>query len=153
MNIAQIKVWLILLLSTFILLIGIVFSIFLSSLYLSPLGQNYAKKELNKVNKIVENDYSILKEVFKDFTISNEEKIIIDNLNIVKNNSGNIKFIIQERDRKTKTRTSNLDIYNHRPTRTPGSLFFYYLLFYNSTYNYIFYKNNTRKSTFNMIHF
>ena len=44
MNIAQIKVWLILLLSTFILLIGIVFSIFLSSLYLSPLGQNYAKK-------------------------------------------------------------------------------------------------------------
>ena len=100
MNIAQIKVWLILLLSTFILLIGIVFSIFLSSLYLSPLGQNYAKKELNKVNKIVENDYSILKEVFKDFTISNEEKIVIDNLNIVKNNSGNIKFIIQERDRK-----------------------------------------------------
>ena len=86
MNIAQIKVWLILLLSTFILLIGIVFSIFLSSLYLSPLGQNYAKKELNKVNKIVENDYSILKEVFKDFTISNEEKIVIDNLNIVKNN-------------------------------------------------------------------
>ena len=93
MNIAQIKVWLILLLSTFILLIGIVFSIFLSSLYLSPLGQNYAKKELNKVNKIVENDYSILKEVFKDFTISNEEKIIIDNLNIVKNNSGNNQLL------------------------------------------------------------
>ena len=66
MNIAQIKVWLILLLSTFILLIGIVFSIFLSSLYLSPLqGHNYAKKELNKVNKIVENDYSTLKEVLK----------------------------------------------------------------------------------------
>ena len=116
MNIAQIKVWLILLLSTFILLIGIVFSIFLSSLYLSPLGQNYAKKELNKVNKIVENDYSILKEVFKDFTISNEEKIVIDNLNIVKNNSGNIKFIIQERDRKVLYNKGIINNFTDKPS-------------------------------------
>ena len=115
MNIAQIKVWLILLLSTFILLIGIVFSIFLSSLYLSPLGQNYAKKELNKVNKIVENDYSILKEVFKDFTISNEEKIVIDNLNIIKNNFGNIKFIIQERDRKVLYNKGIINNYTDKP--------------------------------------
>ena len=115
MNIAQIKVWLILLLSTFILLIGIVFSIFLSSLYLSPLGHNYAKKELNKVNKIVENDYSTLKEVFKDFIISNEEKIIIDNLNIVKNNSGNIKFIIQERDRKVLYNKGIINDFTDKP--------------------------------------
>ena len=100
MNVAQIKVWLILSISTIILLIGIVSSIFMSSLYLSPLGKNYANKQLNKLDAIVLNDYSILRDVFLDYKISNEEIKIIDNLNIVKTNVGNIKFIIQERDRK-----------------------------------------------------
>ena len=72
MNIAQIKVWLILLISTFILLIGIVFSIFMSTLYLSPLGNNYAEKELNKLDNIILNDYSVLRDIFLDFNISKE---------------------------------------------------------------------------------
>ena len=57
MNIAQIKVWLILMISSFILIIGIILSIILSSLYLSPLGKNYALKELNKIDNIILNNH------------------------------------------------------------------------------------------------
>ena len=109
MNIAQIKVWLILMISSFILIIGIILSIILSSLYLSPLGKNYALKELNKIDNIILNNHSILKEVFLDFNISKEEIKIIDNLNIVKNIDGNIKFIIQERDRKVLYTKGNIN--------------------------------------------
>jgi signal transduction histidine kinase len=115
MNIAQIKVWLILLISTFILLIGIVFSIFMSTLYLSPLGNNYAEKELNKLDNIILNDYSVLRDIFLDFNISKEEIKIIDNLNIVKNHSGNIKFIIQERDRKVLYSKGVIDNFSNKP--------------------------------------
>ena len=109
MNIAQIKVWLILMISLFILIIGIILSIIMSSLYLSPLGKNYALKELNKIDNIILNNHSVLKEVFLDFNISKEEIKIIDNLNFVKNIDGNIKFIIQERDRKVLYTKGNIN--------------------------------------------
>ena len=95
--------------SSFILIIGIILSIILSSLYLSPLGKNYALKELNKIDNIILNNHSVLKEVFLDFNISKEEIKIIDNLNIVKNIDGNIKFIIQERDRKVLYTKGNIN--------------------------------------------
>ena len=115
MNIAQIKIWLILIISSFILIVGIIFSIIMSSLYLSPLGKNYAQKELNKIDNIILNDHLILKEVFLDFNISKEESKIIDNLNIVKNIDGNIKFIIQERDRKVLYTKGSINNSSQRP--------------------------------------
>ena len=43
------------------------------------------------------------------------KKIIIDNLNIVKNNSGNIKFIIQERDRKVLYNKGIINDFTDKP--------------------------------------
>ena len=45
-------------------------------------------------------DYIKLSNIFKDLKVSDEEKIQIDELSIIKQNLGKIKFIIQERDRR-----------------------------------------------------
>ncbi len=101
MNAGKIKIWSILLISTVVLIFGIIFSIVMSSSYLSPLGSNYAKKELETLDKLLLSDYSILTKIFSDLTITNEEKLELDRLGLLKYNIGKIKFIIQERDRRT----------------------------------------------------
>lgn len=142
MNFAKIKVLLILIISIIILIFGIIFSIFLSSFYLSPLGNKYAEKELNQVEKIILYDYPILKEIFLDFHISKDEKKSIDNLNVVKNISGNIKFIIQERDRKvlyTKGSITNSQIDNNSFLISIGKLSIDFAAFFKKIF---FYKIN-----------
>ena len=100
MNINRLKVWLVLLFSTIILISGVTASIIYSSSYLSPIGSNYAKAELKLLDELMSKDYLTLSNIFKDLKVSEEEKIQIDDLYIIKQNLGKIKFIIQERDRR-----------------------------------------------------
>ena len=100
MNINRLKVWLVLFLSTIVLISGIIASIIYSSSYFSPLGNNYAKEELKLLDKLMSKDYVKLSLIFKDFKVSEEEKNQINELSIIKHNLGKITFIIQELDRK-----------------------------------------------------
>lgn len=100
MNINRLKVWLVLFLSTIVLISGIIASIIYSSSYFSPLGNNYAKEELKLLDKLMSKDYDELSLIFKDFKVSEEEKNQINELSIIKHNLGKITFIIQELDRK-----------------------------------------------------
>jgi len=100
MNINRLKVWLVLFLSTIVLISGIIASIIYSSSYFSPLGNNYAKEELKLLDKLMSKDYVELSLIFKDFKVSEEEKNQINELSIIKHNLGKITFIIQELDRK-----------------------------------------------------
>ena len=100
MNINRLKVWLVLLFSTIVLISGVTASIIYSSSYLSPIGSNYAKEELQLLDELMSKDYIKLSNIFKDLKVSDEEKIQIDELSIIKQNLGKIKFIIQERDRR-----------------------------------------------------
>ena len=100
MNINRLKVWLVLFFSTIVLISGVTASIIYSSSYLSPIGSNYAKAELKLLDELMSKDYLTLSNIFKDLKVSEEEKIQIDDLYIIKQNLGKIKFIIQERDRR-----------------------------------------------------
>ena len=100
MNINRLKVWLVLFFSTIVLISGVTASIIYSSSYLSPIGSNYAKEELQLLDELMSKDYIKLSNIFKDLKVSEEEKIQIDELSIIKQNLGKIKFIIQERDRR-----------------------------------------------------
>ena len=100
MNINRLKVWLVLFLSTIVLISGIIASIIYSSSYFSPLGNNYAKEELKLLDQLMSKDYAELSLIFKDFKVSEEEKNQINELSIIKHNLGKITFIIQELDRK-----------------------------------------------------
>ena len=100
MNINRLKVWLVLLFSTIVLISGVTASIIYSSSYLSPIGSNYAKEELQLLDELMSKDYIKLSNIFKDLKVSDEEKNQIDELSIIKQNLGKIKFIIQERDRR-----------------------------------------------------
>ena len=100
MNINRLKVWLVLFFSTIVLISGVTASIIYSSSYLSPIGSNYAKEELQLLDELMSKDYIKLSNIFKDLKVSDEEKIQIDELSIIKQNLGKIKFIIQERDRR-----------------------------------------------------
>ena len=100
MNINRLKVWLVLFFSTIVLISGVTASIIYSSSYLSPIGSNYVKEELQLLDELMSRDYIKLSNIFKDLKISDEEKIQIDELSIIKQNLGKIKFIIQERDRR-----------------------------------------------------
>ena len=100
MNINRLKVWLVLFLSTIVLISGIIASIIYSSSYFSPLGNNYAKEELKLLDQLMSKDYVELSLIFKDFKVSEEEKNQINELSIIKHNLGKITFIIQELDRK-----------------------------------------------------
>ena len=100
MDINRLKVWLVLFLSTIVLISGIIASIIYSSSYFSPLGNNYAKEELKLLDKLMSKDYAELSLIFKDFKVSEEEKNQINELSIIKHNLGKITFIIQELDRK-----------------------------------------------------
>jgi signal transduction histidine kinase len=114
MNINRLKVWLVLLFSTIILISGITASIIYSSSYLSPIGSNYAKEELKLLDKLMSKDYVELSNIFKDLKVSEEEKNQIDELNIIKQNIGKIKFIIQERDRRTIYTKGSIITYNNK---------------------------------------
>ena len=100
MDINRLKVWLVLFLSTIVLISGIIASIIYSSSYFSPLGNNYAKEELKLLDQLMSKDYAELSLIFKDFKVSEEEKNQINELSIIKHNLGKITFIIQELDRK-----------------------------------------------------
>lgn len=100
MNINRLKVWLVLFFSTIVLISGVTASIIYSSSYLSPIGSNYAKEELQLLDELMSKDYIKLSNIFKDLKVSDEEKNQIDELSIIKQNIGKIKFIIQERDRR-----------------------------------------------------
>ena len=100
MNINRLKVWLVLFFSTIVLISGVTASIIYSSSYLSPIGSNYAKEELQLLDELMSKDYIKLSNIFKDLKVSDEEKNQIDELSIIKQNLGKIKFIIQERDRR-----------------------------------------------------
>ena len=100
MDINRLKVWLVLFLSTIVLISGIIASIIYSSSYFSPLGNNYAKEELKLLDQLMSKDYVELSLIFKDFKVSEEEKNQINELSIIKHNLGKITFIIQELDRK-----------------------------------------------------
>ena len=100
MDINRLKVWLVLFLSTIVLISGIIASIIYSSSYFSPLGNNYAKEELKFLDQLMSKDYVELSLIFKDFKVSEEEKNQINELSIIKHNLGKITFIIQELDRK-----------------------------------------------------
>jgi signal transduction histidine kinase len=114
MNINRLKVWLVLLFSTIILISGVTASIIYSSSYLSPIGSNYAKEELKLLDKLMSKDYVELSNIFKDLKVSEEEKNQIDELNIIKQNIGKIKFIIQERDRRTIYTKGSIITYNNK---------------------------------------
>ena len=114
MNINRLKVWLVLLFSTIILISGVTASIIYSSSYLSPIGSKYAKEELKLLDKLMSKDYVELSNIFKDLKVSEEEKNQIDELNIIKQNIGKIKFIIQERDRRTIYTKGSIITYNNK---------------------------------------
>ena len=52
------------------------------------------------LDELMSKDYIKLSNIFKDLKVSDEEKNQIDELSIIKQNLGKIKFIIQERDRR-----------------------------------------------------
>ena len=97
----NLKIWIVFIISTIILVSGIVSSIIFSSSYLSPLGNNYAIEDLNKLDKLIFPDKDKLSQVFLDEKISEKEKEEINKFNSLKYYEGKIKFIIQTRDRKT----------------------------------------------------
>ena len=114
MNINRLKVWLVLLFSTIILISGVTASIIYSSSYLSPIGSKYAKEELKLLDKLMSKDYVELSNIFKDLKVSEEEKNQIDELNIIKQNIGKIKFVIQERDRRIIYTKGSIITYNNK---------------------------------------
>ena len=114
MNINRLKVWLVLLFSTIVLISGVTASIIYSSSYLSPIGSNYAKEELQLLDELMSKDSIKLSKIFKDLKISEEEKIQINELNILKQNLGKIKFIIQERDRREIYTKGEIITYNNK---------------------------------------
>ena len=114
MNINRLKVWLVLLSSTIVLISGVTASIIYSSSYLSPIGSNYAKEELQLLDELMSKDYIKLSNIFKDLKVSEEEKIQIDELSIIKQNLGKIKFIIQERDRRVIYTKGAIITYNNK---------------------------------------
>ena len=97
----NLKIWVVFIISTIILVFGIVSSIIFSSSYLSPLGNNYAIEELNRLNHLIYPEKEKLSQIFFDERISESEKKEINKLNLFKYYKGKIKFIIQSRDRKT----------------------------------------------------
>ena len=114
MNINRLKVWLVLFFSTIVLISGVTASIIYSSSYLSPIGSNYAKEELQLLDELMSKDYIKLSNIFKDLKVSEEEKIQIDELSIIKQNLGKIKFIIQERDRRVIYTKGAIITYNNK---------------------------------------
>ena len=114
MNINRLKVWLVLFFSTIVLISGVTASIIYSSSYLSPIGSNYAKEELQLLDELMSKDYIKLSNIFKDLKVSDEEKIQIDELSIIKQNLGKIKFIIQERDRRVIYTKGAIITYNSK---------------------------------------
>ena len=66
----NLKIWIVFIISTIILVSGIVSSIIFSSSYLSPLGNNYAIEDLNKLDKLIFPDKDKLSQVFLDEKIS-----------------------------------------------------------------------------------
>ena len=114
MNINRLKVWLVLFFSTIVLISGVTASIIYSSSYLSPIGSNYAKEELQLLDELMSKDYIKLSNIFKDLKVSDEEKIQIDELSIIKQNLGKIKFIIQERDRRAIYTKGAIITYNNK---------------------------------------
>ena len=114
MNINRLKVWLVLFFSTIVLISGVTASIIYSSSYLSPIGSNYAKEELQLLDELMSKDYIKLSNIFKDLKVSDEEKIQIDELSIIKQNLGKIKFIIQERDRREIYTKGAIITYNNK---------------------------------------
>ena len=114
MNINRLKVWLVLFFSTIVLISGVTASIIYSSSYLSPIGSNYAKEELQLLDELMSKDYIKLSNIFKDLKVSDEEKNQIDELSIIKQNLGKIKFIIQERDRREIYTKGAIITYNNK---------------------------------------
>lgn len=114
MNINRLKVWLVLFFSTIVLISGVTASIIYSSSYLSPIGSNYVKEELQLLDELMSKDYIKLSNIFKDLKVSDEEKIQIDELSIIKQNLGKIKFIIQERDRREIYTKGAIITYNNK---------------------------------------
>ena len=70
MNINRLKVWLVLFFSTIVLISGVTASIIYSSSYLSPIGSNYAKEELQLLDELMSKDYIKLSNIFKDLKVS-----------------------------------------------------------------------------------
>ena len=109
------KIWFVFITSTIILIFGIVSSIIFSSSYLSPLGNNYAIEELNRLDKLIYADKRKLSQIFIDEKISKKEKEEINKFNSLKYYEGKIKFIIQTRDRKTLYTIGSIISLNKNP--------------------------------------
>mgnify|MGYP000744105628 CR=1 FL=1 len=69
MNINRLKVWLVLFFSTIVLISGVTASIIYSSSYLSPIGSNYAKEELQLLDELMSKDSIKLSKIFNNLLI------------------------------------------------------------------------------------
>ena len=89
----RIRVFLVLFASTLVLLLGILATIIISGLFLSPVSYDYSKETINTYYNLIKEDHNLLSKVLEDQIINKKESTDLQNLKLSNYNLGKIKII------------------------------------------------------------